>query len=144
MTRSFEQLVGAAGQRQRDSDAKRLGGLQVDVHLDFSGGLLDRQVGRFVALENPAGIIAGQARFGVTSWANWVTPVILPPDRLRLATRLPATPCDMGATSLRHAVPAVHANRPFAVAGGLLSYGADITDAYRCRRPAPSGWSFMS
>ena len=44
----------------RDVDAERLGGLQVDVQLDF-GDLLDRQVGRLFALENPAGIDAGQA-----------------------------------------------------------------------------------
>ena len=31
----------------------------------------------------------------------------------------------------RHAVPAIYAGRDFAVAGGLISYGADITDAYR-------------
>jgi putative ABC transport system substrate-binding protein len=31
----------------------------------------------------------------------------------------------------RHAVPATYAGRDFAVAGGLMSYGADITDAYR-------------
>ena len=31
----------------------------------------------------------------------------------------------------RHAVPATYAGREFAVAGGLISYGADITDAYR-------------
>jgi putative ABC transport system substrate-binding protein len=31
----------------------------------------------------------------------------------------------------RHAVPATYAGRDFAVAGGLISYGADITDAYR-------------
>jgi putative ABC transport system substrate-binding protein len=37
----------------------------------------------------------------------------------------------LGELSLRHAVPAVYVNRAFAVAGGLLSYGADITDAYR-------------
>ena len=28
-------------------------------------------------------------------------------------------------------VPATYAGRDFAVAGGLISYGADITDAYR-------------
>ena len=37
----------------------------------------------------------------------------------------------LGALALRYAVPAVHANREFAAAGGLLSYGADMTDAYR-------------
>ena len=56
----FDHLVGAADQRVRDGDAERLGGLQVDDHLDFSG-LLDRQIGRLLALENAAGIDAGQA-----------------------------------------------------------------------------------
>ena len=37
----------------------------------------------------------------------------------------------LGALTVRHAVPAVYQRREFAVAGGLLSYGADITDAYR-------------
>jgi putative ABC transport system substrate-binding protein len=37
----------------------------------------------------------------------------------------------LAALALRHAVPAIHANREFAVAGGLLSYGTDPTDAYR-------------
>ena len=35
MNRLFEQLVGTSGQRQRDSDAERLGGLQVDRQLVF-------------------------------------------------------------------------------------------------------------
>ncbi len=35
------------------------------------------------------------------------------------------------ALTVRHAVPAVYENREFAVAGGLLSYGAAQTDAYR-------------
>src|SRR5262245_11160872 len=37
----------------------------------------------------------------------------------------------LGALALRYAVPAVFAYREFASAGGLLSYAADITDAYR-------------
>ena len=37
----------------------------------------------------------------------------------------------LAALALRHAVPAVYHIRKFAVAGGLLSYGADATDAYR-------------
>jgi hypothetical protein len=38
---SFDHLVGAAEQRERDRKAERLGGLEVDVQLDF-GGLLDQ------------------------------------------------------------------------------------------------------
>jgi putative ABC transport system substrate-binding protein len=37
----------------------------------------------------------------------------------------------LGALTLRHAVPAIYHWREFAVGGGLLSYGSDVTDAYR-------------
>jgi ABC-type uncharacterized transport system substrate-binding protein len=37
----------------------------------------------------------------------------------------------LGELSLHHAMPAVSETRDFAVAGGLMSYGADIQDAYR-------------
>jgi putative ABC transport system substrate-binding protein len=32
---------------------------------------------------------------------------------------------------IRHAMPAIFAQREFAVAGGLISYGASLADAYR-------------
>ena len=54
----FDHLVGAAEQRERKREAERLGGIEVDDQLDF-GGLLDRQVGRLLALENAAGVDAG-------------------------------------------------------------------------------------
>jgi putative ABC transport system substrate-binding protein len=37
----------------------------------------------------------------------------------------------LAALAARHAVPTVGANRVFLMAGGLLSYGSDIVDAYR-------------
>ena len=57
--RLLDHLVGATGQRKRDSDAKRLGGLEVDDQLNF-GDLLHRQVGGLLALENPTSVDAGQ------------------------------------------------------------------------------------
>ena len=37
----------------------------------------------------------------------------------------------LAALTLRHAMPAIYQFRAFAAAGGLMSYGASITDAYR-------------
>jgi len=37
----------------------------------------------------------------------------------------------LGALSVRHAVPAIYQLRAFAAAGGLMSYGASLTDSYR-------------
>ena len=37
----------------------------------------------------------------------------------------------LGALTVRHAVPAIYDKREFAVAGGLMSYGGNIADAYR-------------
>jgi putative tryptophan/tyrosine transport system substrate-binding protein len=37
----------------------------------------------------------------------------------------------LAALSLRHAVPAIYQYRPFAAAGGLMSYGSDETEFYR-------------
>jgi putative ABC transport system substrate-binding protein len=38
---------------------------------------------------------------------------------------------ELAALGLRHTVPAVFQTREFAAAGGLVSYGAEIADAYR-------------
>jgi putative ABC transport system substrate-binding protein len=37
----------------------------------------------------------------------------------------------LAALAIQHVVPAVYQMREFVAAGGLLSYGSDITDAYR-------------
>src|SRR5829696_3566774 len=57
---SFDHLVGACEERFRHADAERLRGLKVENQLNLRG-LLDRQVGRLVALENAADIDPSQA-----------------------------------------------------------------------------------
>src|SRR5262249_62431100 len=37
----------------------------------------------------------------------------------------------LGALTVRHAVPAVYENREFIAAGGLMSYGGSLSDSYR-------------
>src|SRR5262249_54006243 len=37
----------------------------------------------------------------------------------------------LGALALRHEVPAISFSREFVAAGGLMSYGGDLADAYR-------------
>ncbi len=37
----------------------------------------------------------------------------------------------LAALAVRYAVPAVYKGREFAAAGGLMSYGSDVTDSYR-------------
>jgi hypothetical protein len=45
---SLDHLVGASRQRKRDSDAERLGGLEVQEQFNFRA-LLDRQLARLFA-----------------------------------------------------------------------------------------------
>lgn len=50
--------------RRRDGEAKRLGGLEVDDELNL-GDLLDRQIARLLALDDPARVEARRSRGGL-------------------------------------------------------------------------------
>jgi hypothetical protein len=52
----FNHLVSLANQRQRHCHAERFGGRQIDKQLDFRD-LLDRKIGRLLALENATGVV---------------------------------------------------------------------------------------
>jgi hypothetical protein len=56
----FKDLVGTLQHRLRHREAKRLGSFEVDHQLEL-GRLLDRRIGRFLALENPPGVNTGLA-----------------------------------------------------------------------------------
>src|SRR5262245_52855383 len=58
MSHSVDHLIGGIQEPFRNRQTECLSGLEIDVQLGF-GGLLHRQVGGLVALENPAGIDAG-------------------------------------------------------------------------------------
>jgi len=55
----FDHLIGATEERDWDGEAQRPRRLEVDDQLNF-GGLLDGQVGRFLAFENSARVDANQ------------------------------------------------------------------------------------
>src|SRR5262249_39603633 len=56
---SFDHLVDAAEQRERDSDAERLGGLEVQEQFNF-GDLLDRLLVRLLTFKNTGSVDASQ------------------------------------------------------------------------------------
>src|SRR5262245_55940560 len=67
----FDHLVGATDQRLWDIQTERFCGFEIDDHLDFRD-LLNRQIGRFIALENTANVVPDHTiRLGkVTSVAH--------------------------------------------------------------------------
>jgi putative ABC transport system substrate-binding protein len=52
--------------------------------------------------------------------------LLIPPDAFYLDRRE-----QLGALTLRYAIPAIYSYREFAAAGGLMAYGGVVTDAYR-------------
>ena len=54
---SFDDLIGACDQRQRNGDTKRLGGFEIDRHFERRW-LNDGKLGRFLPFENPSDVNA--------------------------------------------------------------------------------------
>src|SRR5437764_224832 len=111
----LDHLVGAGEQRGRDLDADDLGRLQVDNEFEL-GRPQHRQIGRPLALKKASGINAcgSPGRFGTSSRLIEVTPVTLPPGRLRLATR-----------------PALTGSEPI-----LNTIGIDVVAAFAANAPS--------
>jgi len=78
----FDHLIGAGEQRRWNVDAERPGGLEVDDEIEL-GGPQDRQVGRFLALENVAGIDASLEILVPISSIRSSSARRLPPTRVR-------------------------------------------------------------
>jgi hypothetical protein len=100
--RPFHHLVGEREQRGRHVDRERLGGREIDDHFE-SCRLQDRQVGRFLALEDAARVDARELVYVVE-----VRPVTdQPADGIRDQRRLlraermpkPGATCPIGFTS---------------------------------------------
>ena len=58
LAHSLDHLVGAGEQRRRNGDAERSRGLEVDCQFEFRW-LLNREVGRLLALENAIDVAGG-------------------------------------------------------------------------------------
>ena len=86
--------------------AARTTGLQIQVHNANTSGEIDAAFATFVH-ERPDALFVGTSPFFISR-------------RLQLAH-----------LATRHALPASYPARDFAEAGGLMSYGASLTDAFR-------------
>jgi putative tryptophan/tyrosine transport system substrate-binding protein len=86
--------------------AARTLGLELHVLNASTEGDFDGVFAKLVQLQAGGLVIGGDALF--TTWTE-----------------------QLAALALRHAMPTIYQSRKFAVAGGLLSYGADFTETYR-------------
>src|SRR6476661_4275638 len=63
----LDDLRGLHQDRRRDGQSERLGGLEVDHEVEFRR-LLDRQVGRFRASEDPVDVVGGPSEHPSQAW----------------------------------------------------------------------------
>ena len=91
--------------REMQEAARRLG-LQLQILNARNTSEIDRAFATFVQSHTGAIVISGDPFFGV-----------------RMG--------QIAALTLRHAIPAIYATRDFVAAGGLMTYGANITEATR-------------
>ena len=99
-------------------------GLTVDDLGRTLFGAVDRAVGAGRVL-NAASECEIDAAFATLARERSV-PLVVSTDNL-----FTDRPIRLATLAARHAIPAIHAYREFAAAGGLMSYGSDLADAYR-------------
>jgi putative tryptophan/tyrosine transport system substrate-binding protein len=98
--------VNAEANRQEVQTAASSLGLQLHILNTSSAGEIDEAFEKLIGMQ-ASGVVVGSSSFFVSQ-----------------AERL-------AALGLRYAVPTIYDNRQFAATGGLISYGSEITEAYR-------------
>jgi putative tryptophan/tyrosine transport system substrate-binding protein len=102
------------------------------IPIAFLTGTDPVAMGLVASLNRPGGNMTGVSNLSVELGAKQLVLLHeLVPSATGNDPFFNARPDQLVALAARHAVPAIYPCREFAVAGGLMSYGSSLTDAYR-------------